>query len=104
MAAPILWAPGKMHSFCRKNPAHKIPRFRGGYFGFLGGGREVPILFFMGARNFLIASDSTSLAWPPLQIGAVNVFYCASLGLREKHFRDMLAGKFLMGLVWMGLE
>ena len=30
MEAPILWTPGKMRSFCRKNPVHKIPRFRGG--------------------------------------------------------------------------
>ena len=22
-----------MRSFCRKNPVHKIPRFRGGFFG-----------------------------------------------------------------------
>ena len=44
MAAPILRTPGKMRSFCRKTCVHKIPRFRGGYFGFFLGG-EVPILF-----------------------------------------------------------
>ena len=39
MAAPILWTPGKMRSFCRKNRVHKIPRFRGGGdLGFFGGG------------------------------------------------------------------
>ena len=38
MAAPILWTPGKMRSFCRKTHVHKIPRFG-------GGGGEVPILF-----------------------------------------------------------
>ena len=39
MAAPVLWTPGKMLSFCRKTYVHKIPRFRGGgYFGFGGGG------------------------------------------------------------------
>ena len=47
MAAPILWTPGKMRSFCRKTHVHKIPRFLG---GFLGGG-EVPILF-LWARGF----------------------------------------------------
>ena len=46
MAAPILWTPGKMRPFCRKNRVHKIPRFRGGgIWGFLGGVGEVPILF-----------------------------------------------------------
>ena len=39
MAAPILWTPGKMRSFCRKTHVHKIPRFRGGgVFWVLGGG------------------------------------------------------------------
>ena len=28
----------KMRPFCRKSHVHKIPRFRGGYFGFWGGG------------------------------------------------------------------
>ena len=51
MAAPILWAPGKMRSLCRKNPAHKIPRF-GGVFWVLGGG-EVSILF-LWARSFFL--------------------------------------------------
>ena len=52
VAAPILWTPGKMRSFCRKTCVHKIPRFRGGgYFGFWGGGGEVPILF-LWARGF----------------------------------------------------
>ena len=51
-AAPILWTPGKMRSFCRKNHVHKIPRFRGGggILGFWGGG-GVPILF-LWARGF----------------------------------------------------
>ena len=53
MAAPILWAPGKMRSFCRKNYVHKIPRFRGGgYFGFWGGGGSADFIF-TGARIFL---------------------------------------------------
>ena len=54
MAAPILWTPGKMRPFCRKNPVHKIPRFRGeGYFGFGRGGGSADFIF-MGARIFLI--------------------------------------------------
>ena len=50
MAAPILWTPGKMRSFCRKNHVRKIPPFKGGGFG--GGGSADFI--FMGARIFLI--------------------------------------------------
>ena len=40
MAAPILWTPGKMRSFCRKTSVHKISRFGGGggILGFGGGG------------------------------------------------------------------
>ena len=39
--------------FLQENPhAHKMPRFKSGYFGFfLGGGWEVPILF-LWAREF----------------------------------------------------
>ena len=52
MAAPILWAPGTIAFFLQeKTHAHKIPRFRGGYFGFFGGGSADFI--FMGARIFL---------------------------------------------------
>ena len=51
MAAPILWTPGKMRSFCRKTHVHKILVLGGGYFGFGGGGGEVPILF-LWARGF----------------------------------------------------
>ena len=47
MGAPILWTPGKMRSFCRKNHVRKIPLFWGGVLG--GGG--VPILF-LWARGF----------------------------------------------------
>ena len=58
MGASILWTPGKMRSFCRKNNVHKIPRFRGGggYFGFWGGGSSDFII--MGARIFLNSSHS----------------------------------------------
>ena len=48
MAAPILWTPGKMRSFCRKTYVHKIPRFMGGF----GGGGSADFIF-MGARIFL---------------------------------------------------
>ena len=51
MAAPILWTPGKMRSFCRKTHVHKIPRFRGGGGGSLGfGGGGSADLIFMGGR------------------------------------------------------
>ena len=47
MAAPILWAHGKMRSFWRKTYVHKIPR--GGYFG-LGGSAD---FIFMDTGIFL---------------------------------------------------
>ena len=50
MAAPILWTPGKMRSFCRKNHVRKIPPFKGGGVG--GGGGSADFIF-MGARIFL---------------------------------------------------
>ena len=54
MAAPILWTPGKMRSFCRKNHVHKIRVLGGGvYFGFFGGGGSADFIF-MGAQIFLI--------------------------------------------------
>ena len=53
MAAPIVWTPGKNAFFLQENPFfHKIPRFRGGFWGFWGGGSADFI--FMGARIFLI--------------------------------------------------
>ena len=54
MGAPILWTPGKMRSFCRKNHVRKIPLFWG---GFCWGGGSADFIF-MGARIFLIKSDS----------------------------------------------
>ena len=48
MAAPILWTPGKMRSFCRKTHVHKIPRFRGGFWGGGGSGR----FYFYGREDF----------------------------------------------------
>ena len=68
MAAPILWTPGKMRSFCRKTCVHKNSSFWGGGgilgFGFLGGGGVFWVLggggsadfIFMGARIFQIFS------------------------------------------------
>ena len=45
MAAPILWAPGKIAFFLQEDlHVHKIPRFRGGG-GYFGLGGEVPISF-----------------------------------------------------------
>ena len=56
MGASILWTPGKMRS-AGKTHVHKIPRFRGGYFGsFLGGSAD---FIFMGARIFLNISSQT---------------------------------------------
>ena len=46
MAAPILWTPGKMRSFCRKTHVHKIPRFRGGSADFIFMGARTKSLFF----------------------------------------------------------
>ena len=46
MGASILWTPGKMRSFCRKNPC---PLGGGGYFGFFFGGGSADFIF-MGAR------------------------------------------------------
>ena len=50
MGAPILWTPGKMRSFCRKNHVRKIPLFWGGGFG--GGGGSADFIF-MGEQIFL---------------------------------------------------
>ena len=66
MAAPILWALGKMRSFYRtKTHVHKIPRLffgRGGvfwvFFG-LGGGESADFIF-MGAGIFLTSASATS--------------------------------------------
>ena len=43
MGAPILWTPGKMRSFCRKNHVRKIPLFWGGFFW---GGGECRFYFY----------------------------------------------------------
>ena len=62
MAAPILWAPGKMRSFCRKSYVHKIPRFRGGGVFWVGGGGECPFYFY-DARGFFLSN------FPPAVLG-----------------------------------
>ena len=50
-----------MRSFCRKNPVHKIPRFRGGgVFWVLGGGGSADSIF-MGARIFLTQGPFAAL-------------------------------------------
>ena len=52
MAAPILWTPGKMRPFCRKNHVHEIPHFRGGVnFGFFLGGGKCRFYFY-GREDF----------------------------------------------------
>ena len=54
MAAPILWAPGKMRSFCRKTamPVKFLVLGGGGYFGLgVGGGGSADFIF-MGAGIF----------------------------------------------------
>ena len=54
MAAPILWTPGKMPSFCRKTCVRKILVLRGGGILGLGGGGGSADFIFMGAGIFLI--------------------------------------------------
>ena len=76
MGAPILWTPGKMRSFCRKNRVRKIPLFWG---GFVLGGGGVPILFLWGARIFLIFSTHSDTQ-------AVPAFHC--IGMLKGIFRD----------------
>ena len=56
MAAPILWTPGKNAFFLQENlHVHKIPRFRGVFWVFLGGG--VPILFLWALGFFRSFAD-----------------------------------------------
>ena len=76
-----------MRPFCRKKPCHnvhKIPRFRGGGFGvFGGGGEEVPILFFMGARIFLKTI-------PKRPFGLPRMNFPEFPGVPESHFRGKM--------------
>ena len=79
MGASILWTPGKMRSFCRKNHVHKIPRFRGGVFGFFFWGGGVPILF-LWERGFFWAK---AIKWPltcTLALGEERVSVASVLG------------------------
>ena len=57
MGASILWTPGRCVLSAGKTHVHKIPRFRGGGLGFLGGGGSADFIF-MGARIFLIHDPS----------------------------------------------
>ena len=52
MGAPILWTPGKMRSFCRKNHVRKIPLFWGGGGGLGGGGGGECRFYFYGRADF----------------------------------------------------
>ena len=62
MGASILWTPGKMRSFCRKTHVHKISRFRGDFGFWRGGGGGSADCIFMGARIFLIITESIRFA------------------------------------------
>ena len=69
MGAPILWTPGKMPSFCRKNHVRKIPPFWGGVLG--GGGAD---FIFMGARIFLINVGESSRGNTRVSVFNTRVF------------------------------
>ena len=102
MAAPILWAPGKMRSFCRKNHVHKIPRFRGGggYLG-LGGGGGKCRFYFYGREDF---SEPSRVFWPTwFQLGLACARFLQAL-TRPPHnilipnlHRENLNGRLLYG-------
>ena len=66
MAAPILWARGKIAFFVQETHVHKIPRFREGG-GNLGlGGEGSADFIFMGARIFLTQiTHLICLPWRP---------------------------------------
>ena len=103
MAAPILWAPGKIAFFLQENlHAHKIPCFRGGgYFGFFLGGGSADFIF-MDARIFLIClltpylcdfpSFSMEILTAPLQIGTHNVGFSAQIS-RLKRARETIGSE-----------
>ena len=58
MAAPILWAPGKIAFFQQENRhAHKIPRFRGVFVFIFGGGGGECRFYFHGCDDFLTAQS-----------------------------------------------
>ena len=59
MAAPILWAPGKMRSFCRKTMSIKFLLL--GFFFWGGGSAD---FIFMGARIFLTKLPEILYFWP----------------------------------------
>ena len=72
MAASILWAPGKMPSFCRETLMSIKFLVLGGILG-LGGGRGVPILFLiLWARGFFWTWQTWFWRWSPAQVVVVN--------------------------------
>ena len=75
MAARLLWAPGKMRSFCRKTYVHKISRFRGGGVFWVGGGGSADFIF-MGAGIFLICSFMNLLFQKHVSETPVCSFFC----------------------------
>ena len=92
MAAPILWTPEKMRSFCRKTHVHKIPRFRGGIWG--GGGSADFI--FMGARIFLtLVNPLTFTTYPVCTLwkrGDAN--HLCSAGVCRAHRQHLLLATY----------
>ena len=77
MAAPILWAPRISAFFLQENlHVRKIPRFRGGYFGFGGGGSADFI--FMDTEIFLKKkNDETGMSYVYVSL-CVHLRVCVS--------------------------
>ena len=100
MAAPILWAPGKMRPFCRKSHVNKIPRFRGGVFGVLGRAGSADFIF-MGARIFLIkgAEKNRNLQRQPFgqpflrTMPSPLLWHALTEALSDKAQREIFSGR-----------
>ena len=80
-----------MRPFCRKNHVHKIPRFRGGYFGFWGGEGKCRFLF-LWARGFFwkIASENQTKT---LRIAILLVLQCIRGGGFENNLNNIKPSK-----------
>ena len=70
MAAPILWTPGKMRSFCRKSHVRKIPPFRGGVWECR--------FYFYGRADFLILRHSELSGLPNANAKSPRFSYAIS--------------------------
>ena len=78
MAAPILWTPGKMRPFCRKNLCPLNSSFwGGGYFGFWGGGKCR--FYFNGRGNFSEKVQKTKKHWSRTSSAFSKLFTCKPL-------------------------